>query len=423
MSFDENDPGPLDSYETVYGATTLPPGQDPASGIDWTQYSQPGESYLQKLLQKYGLAGQRGADIAKLLGSFSSGEKANRVIKGQFAQNFDRLKLSAQEARNANESDALSKLGQTSYIMGGGSKFKAPTLSINGKTYNTADLGYGPVAPSDAEKEGAAALQAQLKGRLRPGGSYEPTSIDDYADPGLAENIGSYGAVGTGILSQLMSGQDSGGSNGPAAAPLGKAASTTGEALSIAKMAGLGSKSGVMGTGGWGAAGSGVANAMGRYLVPGVGAAAGIYGLAQNNGTMSNVLSGAGTGASIGTMIAPGIGTLVGGGIGAGYGALQSAFTVTKKEHEGRDLHSEIVNRIDGNATPAELEEAKNAGWADPKQALSLIVIRDTLINSGMDPVEAGKKAEAIKKGMYEGEKHGTKDVAKAASPIAQFLG
>jgi hypothetical protein len=187
-----NVPTFLPSRSTAFNMGTLPNG---SSG-------QPGSAMA-------GLLGpQRGqglADAASLLGAFSSGEKANRGLEGQFTQNHDRLMMDAQRERNTNESDAMKKLGQTSYLIGGGSQFKPPTLSIGGKTYNSPNLGFGPVAPSAAEKAGAGALQNQLQARLSPGGSYTPAPVGDYARPGTAEKIGSYGGLITGGLGALQS--------------------------------------------------------------------------------------------------------------------------------------------------------------------------------------------------------------------------
>jgi hypothetical protein len=412
----------LDPNEYSYEST---PNDVPLTGMSESNPPQ-GNSYwgwIQKLM-----GGDRGADLSKVLGSFSQGEKANRVVKGDFTQGYDRLKLAAQTGRNQNESDALDKLRQTSYIMGGGANYTGPgTVHLNGKDVQLQDYGIQPHNPSQAEKDGAALLQAQLKARLGPNGSYQPQDLGSYATPGLAENLSSYTGAGVGAISALMGGNGATPQgSAPAAQTLGSVGGTAGTALSLAKMAGLGSKAGVLGTDGWGAAGSAAANMTGRYLIPGVGAAMGIYGLAQNNGGLSNVMSGAGTGASIGTMVAPGIGTAVGAGIGAAYGGLQNWLTVTKKEKQGREVHETGIDQLGQGATPDEIagaqEAVKTGGWKDPRQALGLIVVRDALIKSGMDPQQAMKRSDELLGDLYSAEKKGPDKVTQAYSPIAAIM-
>lgn len=183
-----------------------------------------GGSFIDQLLGNP----QGWADASSVLGSLSSGEKANRLLKGNFTQNYDRLMMDAQTNRNQNESDALRKLGQTGYITSGGSPFKPPTISLNGQSRTTPDFGYGPQAPSEMEKQGASALQDQLVKRLQPGGSYTPQPLEGYANPGTLENLSSYGGAasgGVGALGSILGypqGQQNSGGNFLSNIPWGK---------------------------------------------------------------------------------------------------------------------------------------------------------------------------------------------------------
>lgn len=474
-----------------------------------------------------------GADLSSVLGAFSQGERNNRVLRGNLTQRYDQLMMEAERNRNANESDALKKSAQTSYILGGGSHFTPPNLSINGRTYNSPDLGFGPPPVSESERRGASTLQPQLERRLAPGGSYTPTPVGDYANPGTLENIGSYGAAGVGGLGAIASmmpnrggqqdpnggpdgqggntggsavnsaqryasqglaglgtynrirnamnagnatgangswssngtftgpssysgnavggvGETAGGAVNPAVTSGLGAASTAGSGLTSAGLlasrttvplmasglpaggtglAGAGSSGATAGSTGAGAAGSAAtwgAN-LARFGGGAAGAAAAAYQLAQNRSGMSNTLAGASGGASIGTMIMPGWGTAIGAGVGAAYGALQSWLTVTQNEHDGRAIHEEFVNRLGSEATDQQKQEAENAahngGWADPRQALSLIVVRDALARSGgMDGRTADLKAQALMRGLYDAQGGGLNDMQEAFSPIAQIM-
>jgi hypothetical protein len=183
------------------------------------------------------------ADISSLLGSFSSGQKANRVVEGNFTQGYDRNMLAAQQDRNANESDALSKLAVTNNILNNPGLGAAPKpLSIGGKSYDMSGFGGAPAAPpSQEQKLGASNLQGQLTQRLAPGGSYTPQPLDSYAKPGTSEQIGNWGAVGSGLLgaipglaSKLIPGLSGAGAGAGAAAGAGGAAAGGGLGGTIA---------------------------------------------------------------------------------------------------------------------------------------------------------------------------------------------
>lgn len=130
------------------------------------------------------------ADAGSALSAYANDAQGNRFLQGNFTQAYDRNMLQAQTDRNANESDAMKKLQQTSYLLGGGSQAKAPTLSLNNKSYQTPDFGFTPPV-SDATKAGAQSLQNQLGGRLQPGGSYTPQPLSSYGTPQTGEKVAS----------------------------------------------------------------------------------------------------------------------------------------------------------------------------------------------------------------------------------------
>lgn len=294
-------------------------------GIQFPAAAAQTPTWLQKLMGG-SQPGQNLGDLSKVLGGFSSGEKANRMVQGNFTQNYDRNMLQAQTDRNLNEADALKKLHQTAYTLDGGSHFKMPTsMSIGGTQHAVPDLGLAPRAPSDMEKAGAGALQGQLINRLSPGGSYQPQPLSDYAKPGISEQIGNFGSLGAGGLGTVATMFGGGG------APTGGGSGALGDVSKIAGTvgagAGLASKMGIIGGGASNAASgaSGAASGIGSILskaVPIAGAATGLIGLAQNHGTGSNIMNGVGSGASIGSMF----GGPIGAGIGAGVGALAGYF-------------------------------------------------------------------------------------------------
>lgn len=386
----------------------------------------------QATMQPKGQPGSGLGDLSSVLGAFSSGEKANRVLQGNMTQGYDKLMLDAQAGRNTNESDALKKLAQTSYITGGGSKFAPASFQLNGQSRTAPDLGFGPPPVSDAEKAGASTLQSQLQARLSPGGSYVPQPLNDYAKPGLAENIGSYGAAGVGGLGSILNmlggdqattgqGMNESGTPGSVMSGISKGIGTAGTAAGLLSKAGLLGKSGGVGST-LGSAGSTIGGLASKYAIPGLGAATGIYGLAKNQNVGSDILSGAGAGASIGSIV-PGVGTAIGAGVGALVGALRGAFSVTGKEHGGRDAQTAIAQNLSKLSTPDQQAEASKAGWPDPNQALSLIVMRDKLIQSGTPGPQAEAQAEQLMHSMWDAEKSGSDAVAKAATPLQSMMG
>lgn len=188
------------------------PGFVPGGNVDLG-----GDSLIQKLLSSIKGNPQGFADAGTLMGGFENGEKANRILKGNFTQGYDNLMMQAERNRNENESDALDKLNVTNYLQNGGSHFKMPSYQMNGKSVTPPSFGLAPNPASDAQKQGAATLQDQLLKRLAPGGSYTPQPLESYAKPGAAENVGKWGGVisgGLGSLGALSQNPSSGGGGG-----------------------------------------------------------------------------------------------------------------------------------------------------------------------------------------------------------------
>jgi hypothetical protein len=376
------------------------------------------------------------ADIGSLLGSFSQGEKANRVVEGNFQGDFDRMMLDReanqnrlgadledsrnrmglleQTGRNQNESDALRKLQQTAYMKSGGSTFTPPTISLGGKERTAPSFaGISPRQMTGEEMQGASDLQGQVMDRLKPGGSftakfdfkpdssYTPKPVDSYAKPGMAEKITSYGGAGSGILGALMDNFGPGQGIGDL---LGK----------IPGMGKLGSFLG--GSGGAGAA----AGILGKAL-PVAGAVTGGAGLIKDQGIGKNIMNGTTAGASIGSMVAPGIGTAVGAGIGAGVGALRSVFGGGPSEQEmaGREMAKQGRQTIISGATPEQIQQAQGAGWKNPQDALTMIVIRDKVLQAG----GSIEQANQLMSMLYQAEKGGPQAVEQALTQIMQATG
>ena len=390
-------------------------------------------------------AGQNWTDFSSALASFSQGEKANRIVKGNYTQDFDqmnlnregainalmsgrdldmnKLQLLAQEDRRANEEDAMRKLQQTSYIMGGGSDFKPTTISLGGKQVTLPSFsGIAPHAPSEADKAGAGTLQAQMLDRLKPTGSFTPKydytptwdykvhPLEGYTSPGTLEKLGSYGGVAAGALglANTLTG--------------GKAGSYLGGLLGKIPGVGkfLGGSSSSAAGGGVGPASTGASsvgmNGIARFGGGGLAAAHGGYELIKGGGTGHNVLSGAESGAGVGTMILPGVGTAVGAGVGALTGLFRNGFRGSKTETEGRSVGAQGVSSLGSSATPAQTAEA----GSNP-DALAHVIMRDHLTAAGNPNADAlaGQMLASIK----EAERKGPEAVQAALANIAKTFG
>jgi hypothetical protein len=367
------------------------------------------------------LGGQENVgDLASVVGSFGQGRKADRVVEGNYTQNYDRMMLDKEQShndqmlqaardRNDNETDALKKLQVTSYLKGGGASQQPFSFMLGGKERTAPKFGFEPRAASDEEKAGASTLQNTIMSRFEEDGSYVPSNnyqphdLDSYAKPGMAERISSYGAAGLGGLGAL-------------GGMVGKAGEAVSAGKGIANMLGFGGKAGQAGTGLTGAGGL-MSNIMGK-AVPIAGAVTGGIGLMKDRGIMGNMMNGATTGASIGSIV-PGLGTLIGGGIGAGVGALRGAFGVSEAEKAGRDVASAGRSQIIAGATPQQQKEAMSAGWGNPNDALTLIVVRDALAKAGKPPEAAEQYVDAL----FKAEKQGPQAVQSVIQTIMAATG
>lgn len=147
------------------------------------------------------------ANTGRLLESFGNDEQSNRIAKGNFAQGYDQNMLAAQRDKRLQESDAMNKLAASGYVLGGGSKYASPSIQLGGQSRTLPSSGLGPTQVSDAEKQGASTLQAEMLKRMGPNGSYVPQPLDSYATPGKAERVGQYGSAavaGVGALKNLF---------------------------------------------------------------------------------------------------------------------------------------------------------------------------------------------------------------------------
>ena len=150
-----------------------------------------------------------------------------------------------------------------------------------------------------------------------------------------------------------------------------------------------------------------------------VGMGLGAYNLIKGGGSL---LSDIGSGASVGSFF----GGPIGMGIGAGVGALRHWIggigAPSHEELQGRNMNDFMTNNLASMGTPEEKAEAQKAGWANPNDALNVIVMRNKLIHGGMDPQQADQQAQSWKKGMWDSEKGGAQSVYGATSPIIQMM-
>jgi hypothetical protein len=458
-------------------------GGAPSPTASGTKPTAPANSGIDALMGMLGQQNQQSpmTDLASILGGFSSGEKANRVVEGNFQGNYDNMMvdrenamnnmgLRAQADRNANETDALKKLQQTSYIAGGGSNYGPMSIMLGGQQRQLPNFpGMAPMKPTGAEMSGARDLQGQMAARLQPGGSfqpewnYTPRDVSEYAKPGLMEQIGSYGGAavgGLGAIDKLTGGRVGKGIEGllgsgfkklgglvglgggaaalpgagaapslsslipgaaPGAAMLGGAGGTSALSLAPGFEAGLNAQAG-FGANAAAGAGSRIGSLVGK-AAPIAGAAVGTYGLMKDRGVGNNLMNGITAGASIGSMV-PGLGTAVGAGIGAIVGGLRSIGKAGPSEQDlaGRRGVVAIQQQLASGANAQQQAEAQNAGWEKPQEALALIMLRDGLIAKGLPPEQAYATADQLTKQLHASVGGGPQNVAKVGTTIQQLL-
>lgn len=130
-------------------------------------------------------------DISKVIGAFTSGQKANRGLEGEMQNAYDRNMIDAEKQRNATEQDALRKMNQTSYIMNNTHDYVPPTITVGGQQRTAPIFGYEGKASTPEQIDAAKNLQGQLVSRMKPGGTYTPAPAT-YAKPGTLETVGNY---------------------------------------------------------------------------------------------------------------------------------------------------------------------------------------------------------------------------------------
>ena len=372
--------------------------------------------------------GQGWADLGSALGSFSSGKKSDRFMQGNFMQGHDQMMMGQEANRNilgqrANsdyetqmldalkagrgfESDDLRKLQQTAYIKGGGANVSPMSIMLNNQSRQLPSFaGITPQPKTAEEMAGAGKLQESVMGRIgqpthlptefKPSFTYQPSDPNEYAKPGMAENIGSYGGALAGGLGAL--------------AKFGDLSKIPGIGGMLSKIPGMGSATGAAGTTGAAGAGGAMSGLMGKAL-PIAGAVTGGIGLMKDRGLGSNLMNGVTTGASIGSLV-PGIGTAVGAGIGGLVGGLRGlGGGPSEQEKAGRQAATQVRQQISSRATPQQIQEAQASGQ-DPQQALAHIVLRDTL---------GGEQAASqIMSALFQAEKQGPQAVQQIMSMLS----
>ena len=350
------------------------------------------------------------ADLASVFGSYSSGEKANRLTKGDLTQNYDemmlrreeminKLMMDAQSSRNQNEADAFRKMQIGSYVAGGGANNSPVNISMRGRDTTLPSFG-GVPKPSPEMMDSARTMMSTVKSRLEEDGSYipsfsyQPHPLESYANPGMAEKIGSWAGVGLGGISALPGVVDKipwlnrlfGGGGAGAGAGIGGSSGSFG---------GVSFGGGAVPTGMTAPPGS----MMSQFLSKGApiaGAAMGTYGLMRDRGPLRNISNGAMAGAGYGSFI-PGIGTAIGAGIGAGVGALRGlGGGPNETELAARDVKSGLIENLVTKATPVQIAEAQGARWENPQDALASIILRDQVIRQGGTEAQAGQLFQSL---------------------------
>lgn len=161
------------------------------------------------------------AQIASLLGAFSMGEKADRTLRSEWQQNYDRmmleadlarqrLGLEAQAAQGALARSALDTMARTATLLNRGtSSGDIPPIQLRGRTVPVPRFPWTPGPPSQEEIELARLLRERALEQARHGITVpEPTHVPTRpSGPGLLERLGSYGGAAAGIIGTLFGAQ------------------------------------------------------------------------------------------------------------------------------------------------------------------------------------------------------------------------
>lgn len=449
-----NTTNPADKYRVWPGTTTSPGPTNPGNATI-NQDSLPGSNrdyrtgvgnVIDLFVGQNKTRGQNLADAGSAISGVSQGEKDDRILRGNWLQNYDQMMmdreqgindtmLRAQDSRNSNELDALKKLRATSYIKGATSDYTPTSISLGGTSRALPSFGFGPKKSSAEEIAGASTLQDTIMSRFgedgsyRPEFNYNPTDPTEYTKPGAIERISSYGGAavsGAGSIMDMMN-RNQTGAPGQSGSTMGRVQNAVGTGMQMydaAKNFGLiGNGANAANTanaaGATGATAGGVMGNMMGKVVPIAGAVTGGIGLMKDRGLGTNMMNGASTGASIGTMVMPGIGTAVGAGIGAGVGALRGIGGPSSEEQAGRQASSQGRQGLTASATPKQMQEAQQSGFQNPEEALTMIVVRDMLAQAGKPADAAGSYVQAL----WRAEKQGPQAVAQALNTIYSAVG
>lgn len=173
------------------GLASLGGGAAAAAGVGGTALASHSAGSALAGMGKH-LLTSKGLDAAgKAVGAYGQTAADNRGTRLQAIMDQDKLRLDATADNRAGESDALAKLASANYI-----QHSTAPAAVNPK------YGYGAIAPSDAQKQTAALLQAEMLKRIQSGG-YKPSDISGEMNPSTGEKISNYVAPGLSLASML----------------------------------------------------------------------------------------------------------------------------------------------------------------------------------------------------------------------------
>lgn len=411
------------------------------------------DQYYQKVMDQMPSRRQQGfADAGSVLGAIGSNEQTNRVLRGNFQQNYDQMMFDRENNKNLLGFNAQSDYDKLRLLAAADKRTSnnnaMQNIQLGGwlqQGGNADRPGGAHRAVSDQERAAATGLIDQSHAQLnaapleptlfKPTWDYTPADPSTYTKPGTMENIGRYGDLAGGGISTIMDifnrGAGGGGGGNPLSTFLSRDNPVGGLInKGLSRIPGIGQFFGsspattmIPGTGiptvtgagstGMFAPGSRLAGLLGK-AGPIAGAAAGTYGLLKDRGLKNNIMNGVMAGAGYGSFL-PGIGTLAGMGIGAGIGALRGIGGPSQEELQGREAAGEGRGFLNSSATPAQQAEARQAGWAKPEQALTHIVLRDQFGEEaagrfGQQLWQAEKKGpQAVQQLLTEIQRMGTK--------------
>lgn len=184
--------GAIPGGAVIPGAAALPAGVPAgtlAGGIPSTMaLGSSGGNVMSKFLDQDNI-GDGLESLSRGLSGYADNERENRQMRGNFVQDYDRMRLASEQDQRTSESDAWKKALHTSYVAGGGNPYDPKKGNL---PYS---YGFGPKAPSPYEQQAANTLQGQLMNRLSGQSKFQPTPLSEYAYAGTGEKIGQYGSL------------------------------------------------------------------------------------------------------------------------------------------------------------------------------------------------------------------------------------